>query len=684
MAKFNVLGASERNLQAINLVLNSPRYKLTAGQANPDMNFKEQEEIQQEDFTHPFKLSIVTDEGDFYLDIVEGSIQICSDSNSVTYVNFNGLDALDLSELDQDDEYLVILTIKYDGEFGYNVYFVTSPSDTAKVPAVRGFQTIILGKIKRETDDNDRVHFSVIRQDVTSDLFLTANIFHPFSITAKSDQFTDGSLKDDYSLSDFTFNVNGGNVIIQDSVQYAQSRELTINSDTYVYCSIQKSNLSAYINPQSQQIPFNDQTAYNHLIGFIEFGDNGLVINQFVFQQIEAGSDNYKVKTISGDNQPDYLSSKFIFQQPSENYPLNTYSTTFIGGDLDESQVTAPGLSGNQYKIKPIWLYKNIPNYATNHIQYLKNVNGSLSWVRQGLSLAGSLSNWEELHNDSDGTVLRWKPEYNGSAFNQAFYFMASVKNSLTKSVLSGISFGTSQYEKDAVMIWDRSTGLPAISTPPPSTNVHDKYFLAGEKETGIFWSTAAGEDTYQVKVDISDPSAGFLQEKLSSENESILIDTITDNDNYKRVNLDINPEYFYSSDDSIAIEETQNGLDFTAQLSGDLLNQLFNAFGALLNIPPTGVYIPIAISGQLRWFPISGFGPIVFKEEYSETLSSTIYDVNVVQTPTSGEYVFTNYNPETSAYFEWVGVDDCDIECPDDVQTEQRWEEDLRRLIWI
>lgn len=41
MAKFNVLGASERNLQAINLVLNSPRYKLIAGQATPDINFKE-------------------------------------------------------------------------------------------------------------------------------------------------------------------------------------------------------------------------------------------------------------------------------------------------------------------------------------------------------------------------------------------------------------------------------------------------------------------------------------------------------------------------------------------------------------------------------------------------------------------------------------------------------------------
>lgn len=104
----------------------------------------------------------------------------------------------------------------------------------------------------------------------------------------------------------------------------------------------------------------------------------------------------------------------------------------------------------------------------------------------------------------------------------------------------------------------------------------------------------------------------------------------------------------------------------------------------AEIELPPTGICIPLSVSGQLMWFPISGFGLLTFKEEYSPEVSGMICNVDVAQTPISGEYVLTNYNPETSAYFEWVGVDDCDIECPDDVQTEQRWEEDLRRLIWI
>ena len=86
----------------------------------------------------------------------------------------------------------------------------------------------------------------------------------------------------------------------------------------------------------------------------------------------------------------------------------------------------------------------------------------------------------------------------------------------------------------------------------------------------------------------------------------------------------------------------------------------------AEIEVPPTGVFIPLAVSGQLMWFPISGFGILSYSENYSEELSTNIHSVDVIPTPLSGDgrFILTNFDDETSGYHAWVQYDDCDSPC--------------------
>ena len=705
MSEFKVLGASERNLKAINMALSLGGSRTVAGIATPDLKFKENNDKVQP-FVHPFKMSIVTEEGTPYLDINEGRISICTDTQMRTYVSFFDEAKLDLSELSTDSDYFVILVIKYDwtGEgddfdntfYQCNVYFSTAPITTNYIPAVRGFQTTIIGKINRDTTEDDKVVWSIVRQDLTSDLFLDFHaMMHPFSLTANSNAFTDGSLKNDYNLSDFSFHVQSGNVIVgEEIINVPESTFSASGSKTFVYCSINEDTLSASINPQQSQLQFHDtqNKTYNHLVGLIEFNAQqfGIAIDQYIYQEIGTGADTYKVKTISGDAQPDYLSAKFIFDEGKEEYPESGYTNTLIGGQCVSSAVTQQGLSGTQYKVKPIWMWMNIDDYDKNKEQYLTNSKGSLKWAAGGLEVSGSLKNWEEITEVSGNRILRWKPEYKPSGFAEKFYFMASYRNDdqqvTNRSVLSGLSFGKSalEEEKDAVMIWSRENGEPYVTIPPPSSNISkewclvgektsgvvwkpyksanisltgsiknlfeivdsasgnllrvkteydesidqfhfvnleddgtlsatsffgdpdadgiasimcwnyealepqvffcqdesedDDYILAGSKESGLYWvglyaaisseimelSSYLSGEIYKVKVTGQDPSAMFLSDKIYSDLSSLIItveEDVSVGDEY--LNIEINPDYFYSEDDSIYIEETEDGLNF-------------------------------------------------------------------------------------------------------------------------
>lgn len=108
-------------------------------------------------------------------------------------------------------------------------------------------------------------------------------------------------------------------------------------------------------------------------------------------------------------------------------------------------------------------------------------------------------------------------------------------------------------------MIWANETGLPIISTPPAKTSSVPSWVMTGEASGGISWEPYPSGDFYKVKVSDADPSGDYLGEKLDSVASSIIISDYT---NY--LNIDIDPDYFISSDESIQIEETELGLDFT------------------------------------------------------------------------------------------------------------------------
>lgn len=699
MSEFNVLGASDRNKRAIQLALTIPGSKTLAGGASPDLKFTD-DTSESEEFKHPFKMSIIDNEGDKYLNIQEGRITISNNTTDRTWVGFFGENALDLSELSTSGEFYVVLALKYDPSgigdefdntyFSCNVYFVKSDATTNLVPGTRGFQTTLIGKIKKEIIEEEEV-ISITRQDLISDLFLEFNsLNHPFSITAYSDAFENGTVKNTYSLSDFEFHVQEGTAIIKDTEVDVQEDTFTASQNTYVYCSVDESTLSASIVKSTTPLQyFNSQNkTYNHCIGYISFDaqNYGIMIQQFIHSTIGGGgSDTYKVKTISGDAQPDFLSAKFEFQEESQSYPLSSYQNSLIGGMCKELPVSDPNLSGNQYKVKPIWMYKQIDDYDRNEEQYLLNDKGNLKWKGSKLEISGSLSNWEEIKNLSNKRVLRWKPEYDLTTHYENFYFMVSAKNGSglsSPSVLSGLTFGTDANKKHSVMIWDNQDGIPIISTPPAATptvpkwvmtgnstsginwspyvsgnislsgsieNVFelvdgtsgkvlrvkseydgsidqfhflnleadgtlsetsffgdptvdgecsimtwnydalepqvvfcpagrqdDDFILAGSKKDGLYWvglyaaisseimelSSYLSGELYKVKASVQDPSGDFLYSKVASVSSSILLSLEQDVDQY--VNFEINPDYFYSSDSSISIEETEDGLDFT------------------------------------------------------------------------------------------------------------------------
>lgn len=542
--------------------------------------------------------------------------------------------------------------------------------------------------------------------------------------------------------------------MIGDEITSVSETSFQISTNTYVYCQVNQSTEVAEIIPSSEQLPFYNsaQRTYNYLLGYIFFSaeNTGLEIHQYIHSTITSGMDTFKVKTVEADILPDFLSGKFEFQAESQSYPLTGYQQSFIGSICKE--IYHSELSGSEYKLKPIWMYKDIAEYDRNKEQYLFNDNGNLKWKKGlGFAISGSLGNWEEIKENSDKRILRWKPEYDLTTPYENFYFMVSAKDNSklsSPSVLSGFTFGTDANKKHSVMIWDNLSGLPSITTPPAATekvpkwvmtgettsgiswspyisgnvslsgsiqnifeivegvggdilrvkteydNSVDQFFflnlesdgslsatsffgdpqveglysimtwsydnlepqvffcqnerldddliLAGSKESGLYWvglyDAITGEiakvssEFYKVKVSNQDPSANFLFGKLYSELSSIVISKGYDVEEY--VNLDINPDYFYSSDDSISIEETQDGLDFTISAYlvqvdvGDVPDYLFNKItsdnGSLsTEILSNGVYDQVNIEINPNYF-YSSDGSISI-EETAQGLDFTI-----------------------------------------------------------
>lgn len=715
MRELRLLAASDHNMNGIRMGLQVPGVTSENGDSLYDSFPIEDDEaiVVPEQFKHPFQMALVTPppsgqqdpvitydhiplSGVTGIAINEGRIQICSDSQERTYVSLSGTNPLPISGLSSNKSYYAVLALRYDKtgtadqfnntKFIANVYYVDGDIETNKVPAVPGFQTILIGSVARE-EISGAIYYTLGKQQLVSDLFYDFRpLLRPFSITADSTAFEDGKVKNSYALNDFHFYVREGSAIIgEEKIQIAES-DFNCTQNTLVYCTINEDNLSGYINPSTTELQFHDtqNKNWNYLVGTIVFNasQNGLVINQYLSQEIGTGSDTYKVKVVSGDCNPGYLSGKFEFEDALSGKELTTYTDLYIGADPVSSNVSQPGLSGVEYTLRLAWLYKNIEDYDDSKEQYITNSKGNLKWTGAGLQVSGSIADWTEIESLSGGKFLRWKPEYNPS-LGDPFYFMASVSGSNQKCVLSGVSFGYTPQptEKEGVITWSKEKGMPELSIPPPSSNVStywtlvgeklsglqwapydpggsislsgsienlfelvptltgnvlrvkteydqsidqfhfvtlendgtlstytiggdplidgpeaimywsfvdeapnilylpdeiedDDSILCGDKENGLYWKPFYGSisgEIYKVKVDDQDPSGGFLVDKLTSMLSSLTFSVESDaGGDY--VNIDINPDYFYSDDGSIAIEPDESGTGINFYLSAYLV----------------------------------------------------------------------------------------------------------------
>jgi len=726
MEEIRVIGASPMNLNGIRLGLTVPGPQTKDGKAIADLQYEEDDEeiVVPEQFKHPFQMALVSPppsgqqdpvitynhtplSGVTGIAINEGRIQICSDSQERTYVSLSGTNPLPISGLNSNKSYYAVLALRYDKsgtpdqfnntKFTANVYYVDGDVETNKVPAVPGFQTILIGSVVRE-EISGAIYYTLGKQQLVSDLFYDFRpLLRPFSITADSTAFENGKIKNSYALNDFHFYVREGSAIIgEEKIKIAEA-DFNCTQNTLVYCTINEDNLSGYINPSTTELQFHDtqNKNWNYLVGTIVFNasQNGLVINQYLCQEIGTGSDTYKIKVVSGDCNPGYLSGKFEFEDALSGKELTTYTKLFIGAEPVSSNVSQPGLSGIEYTLRPAWLYKNIEDYDDSKEQYITNSKGNLKWTGAGLEVSGSIADWTEIESLSGGKYLRWKPEYKPS-LGDPFYFMASVSGSNQKCILSGVSFGYTPQptEKEGVITWSKEKGKPELSIPPPSSNVSARWTLVGEKQGGLDWApydpggaislsgsienifevtstltgnvlrvkteynqsidqfhflhlTDSGElsamtfhtseqydgfgslmywrndllepdvftcideepgddlvlcgdkqngfywlpllgtlsgQLYKVKVDDNDPSGGFLVDKITSMLSSLTLSVESDaGGDY--VNIDINPDYFYSEDESIFIEQTEDGLNicvssYLVQVAdGDIPDYLFD-----------------------------------------------------------------------------------------------------------
>ena len=113
------------------------------------------------------------------------------------------------------------------------------------------------------------------------------------------------------------------------------------------------------------------------------------------------------------------------------------------------------------------------------------------------------------------------------------------------------------QSQKLHLLFETKSNGVAEtidISISPTAFTSSDNSVTISEAEGGQIDLTGAG------KVQVNeDDTAGFLNEKLTSDDNSIIVV-----DNGSAMDLAVNPDIFYSSDDSIIVEATDQGIDFT------------------------------------------------------------------------------------------------------------------------
>lgn len=521
---------------------------------------------------HPFKLSFVKDaeiiDSPTFLEVKQGRIQINDNTYDRCYFYYFDDNKINLSHLG-DGEYYVLAVCQYSPHgstqqgnvfFSGYILFADVTATTVTLPQTRGIFSIPLGKIKIETKEEIK-NYTITEQKIIGDFAIDFQACRlPFSVTAHLDTIQNGGIISSYQLSDFTFSMNAGTIYNDKTIWGVGNIGFQIQQKSYVYVKT-VGDVAGIVEISTTTKPFYNEKSneYCYLIATI-FMDKatGLVIEQNVCQDIITGEkDTYKILTKSGDNAPDYISQKMDFMSYSQDKYQNIKS--YIGNEFKIYDL-GDNLKSNHMQLR--WLYKDIKSYDDNKKLCLTVDKGSLKWAKSDddidIDVTGSLKTYikiekkQEEEQDEVTFTVSWIPE-NSETINGYSFMTMNNKGQLQHWTPKTESHQT------GVMVFNQS---PNLLISPNATEDISMYMLTGVNGS-LGWSkTINTDDIGKVKF-FDDDVIDFLPEKIMSENLSITFKLKPTQDNCYLV-VDVNPNWFYSSDKSVKFEDLTDSLNVT------------------------------------------------------------------------------------------------------------------------
>ena len=384
----------------------------------------------------------------------------------------------------------------------------------------------------------------------------------------------------------------------------------------------------------------------------------------------------YKVKTVSNDNEPDYLYYKVDSLASSL---LIDNETNYVNFDInpdyfysDNESILIDEDFGLNFEINPEYFFSSDGTIA------IQATSGGLDFTLSSAVVSVEEGDPPEYLNDKIDSLnqsINLTIEEDGiyEFINMDInpdYFYSSDGTVGIEATSSGIDFSLSSAvvsveegdqpdylgqkilsETQSIIVDISTNGVSEALT----IDINPEYFFSSDGKIGIE-ATSSGIDftlsSAVVSVEEGD-QPDFLAEKILSQTGSVLVDLST-NGVSEALTLDINPEYFASSDESIIVEETSSYIDFrstgkVACTSGDtldFLNQKINVDSSISQL----ITLEKQNSQILIKSALSGNGIMIINNG----------QISTVAIPTDGNYVLTN----TSGTLGWVAYSDCDYAC--------------------
>jgi len=321
MAEYKVLGASDRNLKAIEMALSMGGGKSINGEIIPDFHYKDyEEEIVKDETTFPFKLNVIEISGQQYLSIDKGLVY-CLPGNQFFAIFYNkidegeGHDVIPLSGIDIDydcKDIAVVLEMSIDHWDGYDqsIFFTRR---SGELPFSNCDRYFILGFLER-----DQGKFKVYSQMISNDLYINFPEEASFLIKSRKLTYHDFEFVSGFSLSDYEIYINGGFVYFGTGNLNVPSLSFNLSGTaTYdVYCNW-KEVTPEYLSGELQLQNLSSNEVNSVKIGSIRVqeysGSVSIDIGQNQLGDLGIPTKNaYKVRYDSYDESPGFLENKFV------------------------------------------------------------------------------------------------------------------------------------------------------------------------------------------------------------------------------------------------------------------------------------------------------------------------------------------------------------------------------------